>query len=306
MMLSRISLASLRTFSSVAYHGSLSQAAEQLCISPSAVSHQMKLLEQQLEVSLFIRRSRGVELSQAGQALAEYASQAMHQLEQGLQSAINTSKQTLCIAAIPAIAHFWLAPRLIRFYEKYPDIELSILDQDALVDFNQQAIDLHIHFGSGEFVGLRSEFIMPEYVSPVCAPELLQNYDESLNQIHTLLTSPNTRRLTYIGFEEDKPGGLSWAGWFNQTGLTLNTQQASTRFNHLAPLFNAAKAGQGIALGWHQLIDSELKNRHLVALSDTRIQLKYSYYAVAPEHHFKRPMVQCFLDWLTSEIQQNR
>ncbi|WP_438464440.1 LysR substrate-binding domain-containing protein [Marinomonas sp. PE14-40] len=301
MILSRISLASLRTFACVAYHGSHSLAAEQLCISPSAVSHQMKLLEQQLEVSLFIRRSRGVELTHAGQELAEYASQAMHQLEQGLQSAVNTSKQTLSIAAIPAVVQQWLVPRLNRFYKKHPDIELSLLDQDALVDFNQQAIDLHIHFGSGEFIGLRSEFLMAEWATPVCSPMLIEQSPDLLMNVQDLLISPKTRRLTYLGFNEDKPGGLTWTGWFNQAGLTLNTQQASTSFNHLAPLFNAAIAGQGIALGWQQLIDNEIRSKQLVALSEIRVPLKYSYYAVAPDHHFKRPIVQSFIDWIKSE-----
>lgn len=298
MLLSKVSLASLRTFATVAHHGSLSLAAATLCISPSAVSHQMKLLEQQLDVNLFVRRSRGIELTSAGQTLAEHAVRAMHQLEEGLQHARHNSKQQLCIAAIPAFTQCWLIPRLQSFYDRHPHIELTIIEQDALVDFNQQAVDLNLHFGSGEFMGLKSELLMQEWAIPVCSPNLLSGF----NPPTALLHDTKTRRLTYTGFTEDRPGGLSWAGWFNHANLNLNPEQAITHFNHLSPLYTAAKMGQGIALGWQQLIETSLKKTSLVAIGALRVPLKYSYYLVAPEHHFERNAVQHFLDWIREEI----
>lgn len=297
MLLSRISLASLRTFSEVARQGSLSLAAEQLCISPSAVSHQMKLLEQQLDTALFIRRARGVELTGAGKHLAEYAIRSMLQLEQGLQRATQASQRQLSVAAIPAITQLWLVPKLHRFYALHPDIELSIIDQDALTDFNQQAVDLHLHFGSGECIGLKNELLMPEWAVPVCHPDLLAKFGSA----NELLEADSTRRLTYTGFDEDRPGGLNWSGWFNQAGLSLNPNQAVTHFNHLAPLFSAASYRQGIALGWQQLIQDDLQVGRLVALSETRVHLKYSYYAIAPEAHFERDVVKLFLAWIRDE-----
>lgn len=257
----------------------------------------MKLLEQQLETALFVRRSRGVELTSAGQHLAEYAIRAMQQLEQGLQQASRAQKLQLCIAAIPALSQLWLVPRLHRFYALNTDIELSIIDQDALVDFSQQAVDLHLHFGSGEFVGLKSQLLMKERALPVCSPDFLAQF----SSVTALLASDQVRRLTYTGFEEDKPGGLSWSGWFNQAGLRLNTHQTTTYFNHQAPLVTAAVLGQGIALGWQQLIQPELEKGKLVALSGIEVPLKYSYYAVAPEHHFEREVVKRFLAWIVSE-----
>lgn len=300
MLLSRISLASLRTFAEVARHGSLSQAAEQLCISPSAVSHQMKLLEQQLDTQLFIRRSRGIELTGAGQRLSAHAMTAMNQLEQGLQGAIQAPHQQLRIAAIPAITEGWLLPRLARFYAQQPDIELTIVDQDSLTDFNQLSVDLHLHFGSGEFIGLKSELLMQEWVVPVCSPSLLAQFDDAA----ALLQAKTIRRLTYTGFDEDRPGGLSWLGWLNQSGQHLNPNQAVTHFNHLTPLFTAARLGHGIALGWQQLIEPELNSGTLVALSEVRVPLKYSYYAIAPGHHFERKGVQTFMEWIRQECQQ--
>ena len=297
MLISKVSLAALRTFSEVAKQGSLSLAADVLCISPSAVSHQMKLLEQQLDVRLFVRRAHGVELTEAGYKLSAQANSAMQQLERGLQLAKEQSKRQLCIACIPALLQLWLLPRLHGFYAQFPDIELSLIEQDQLADFVQQDVDLHLHFGSGEFPGLRSTLLMPEAVLPVCSPSMLINSDAK-----ALLLSAHTRRLSYIGFDEDKPGGISWQGWFNHSAMEFQHQQRETRFNHLSPLIKAACEGHGIALGWCNLIKSHLQQETLLPMSDVKVPLKYSYYAVAPAGHFEKSEVKQFIDWLKAEI----
>ena len=297
MLLSKVSLAALRTFSEVARLGSLSLAANSLFISPSAVSHQMKLLEQQLKAKLFIRRAHGVELTEAGAKLAAQATAAMQQLEAGLQHAKQQTTQQLSIASIPAFLQLWLLPRLDSFYQQYPDIQLCFVEQDQLADFVQQNIDLHLHFGSGEFPGLRSVLLMPEEVVPVCSPALLVNADA-----RALLQSADTRRLSYIGFDEDKPGGITWQGWFNHSPMMLNHEQRETRFNHLAPLIKATIEGHGIGLGWCNLIKSYLHQEILLPMSEIKIPLKYSYYAVAPATHFERAEVKQFIHWLKAQI----
>ncbi|MCV6588923.1 MAG: LysR substrate-binding domain-containing protein [Marinobacterium sp.] len=309
MLLSRVSLNALRTFAEVARYQSLSKAAARLCISPSAVSHQMKLLEQQLETKLLIRRSQGVELTDSGQQLACYAITAMQQLEQGLQSTLHPHSEQLKVAIIPALLQRWLVPRLAHFYHSCPRAQLTLIEQDSLADFQQQDIDLHLHFGSGEFTGLRSERLMPEQAVPVCSPSLLASRPNKAqltkNRLLTkirLLQDDCTRRLYYTGFEEDKPGGLSWQGWYNQTDMTLNQQQPVTGFSHMGSMLSAAQQGVGVALGWQQLIQPSLENGSLVCLSEIRVPLKYSYYAVAPTEHFERPAVQQFLHWLRSSI----
>ncbi len=301
MLLSKISLASLRTFTEVARHGSLSVAATQLCISPSAVSHQMKLLEQKLGVALLVRRTRGVALTDAGRHLGERAIIAMQHLESGLQASCDLSKQQLTVVAIPALVQLWIVPRLHRFYAQHPNIELRLLDQDDLCDFSNQFVDVHLHFGSGEFVGLKAEMLMQEWAVPIASPDLLANFSCA----DDLFQSPDVRRFTYLGFDEDRPGGLSWEGWSNKTGVRLNEQQKTTQFNHLAPMYTAVALGQGIALGWGQLIEKELAAKRLVALSQMHVPLKYSYYGVAPEHHFEREPVKAFLSWMKRECEEN-
>ncbi len=294
MMLSRVSLAALRTFAEVAHQQSLSKAALRLHISQSAVSHQMKLLEQQLEVRLFTRKSRGIKLTDAGYLLAEHASKAMQQLENGLQQACQQQQSRLRIAIIPALCQHWLIPRLADFYQHHPHIELQLLQQDTLVDFNQQKIDIHLHFGHGEFIGLNSQLLMGEQAIPVCSPAMLSLYDNP----QALLQADCARRLHYQAGEEDQPGGLSWSGWFNQAGGRINTHQPVTCFSHLGPALTAARTGLGMVLAWQQLIEPELARGELVALSETRVPLKYSYYAVAPAHHFERESVITFINWL--------
>lgn len=296
MKLSQISLSALRTFAVVARSESLSIAAEQLCISPSAVSHQMKLLERQIGHVLFIRRSKGVKLTTVGERLSNHVISAIQSLEQGISQLEHHSLQTLTVATIPAISQLWLSPKLQFFYEQAPDINLSIFDQDGLVDFTHQPADLHLHFGSGEFLGCKSVLLMDEHVVPVCSPTLLARYENP----EALLQASDVRRLTYAGYAEDAIGGITWQGWFNHSKLILNQHQAETRYNHLAPLFQSAKHGQGIALGWERLIEADIKSGNLVALSDIRMPLKYSYYFVIPEHNTEKREVQAFIDWAKS------
>ena len=296
MLLSRISLAALRTFSEVARQGSLSRAAQYLCISPSAVSHQMKLLEEQLQTKLFIRRTHGVELTEAGQKLSAQSIAAIQQLENGLQQATGKSKQTLLVACVPAFSQLWLIPRLERLYAKCPDVNLSIVEQDHLADFTQQNIDVHLHFGSGEFPGLKSVLLMAEKVTPVVSGKISGQPTSD-----HLLVSNNTRRLSYIGFDEDRPGGISWQGWFNRASLELNPAQSETQFSHVAPMINATCQGHGMALGWINLIQPLLENGRLVRLSETDVPLKYSYYAVAPEQNFEKKQIATFIEWLKTE-----
>lgn len=292
MLLSRVSLSALRTFSEVARQGSLSRAADHLCISASAVSHQMKLLEQQLGVKLFARRAHGVKLTDAGVKLASHATAAMLQLENGLQKTTGKGYEQLTIAAIPAFAQLWLVPRLKGFYEQFPHFELTLIEQDNLIDFVHQPVDLHLHFGSGEFAGLKSRLLMKESAAPVCAPELLKTGADEV------LMGANTRKLTYQGFDEDRPGGLTWKGWFNHARLEPHHPQSETRFSHITPLITAARNGLGMALGWQQLIQPMLVDKSLISLSKIWVPLKYGYYAVAPEENFERPQVKQFLSWI--------
>lgn len=289
------SLQALRTLACVAEYNSFSRAAEKLCISASAVSHQMKLLEQQLDMQLFKRRARGVELTDAGTQLARYASRGIQQLQTGLRVAGTVAdRQRLVIAVTPSFGQRWLQPRLGDFYQQHADIELQLIAQDRLVDFNQQAIDMHIHFGDGQPIGLRSQFLLAESAVPVCHPSLLSNTSDPL----LLIANTHTRLLHYQAGSEDEPGGLSWHDWFSRYDLSQNPAQANSYFSHLSMALDAAKYQQGVALAWRSLIEQDIESRELMCLVDEGVALKYSHYLIAPEHHWQKPSLQQFCQWL--------
>ena len=223
----------------------------------------------------------------------------MQQLESGLKQAQRRDqKAVLRIAAIHTFAQQWLLPRLKSFHDAHPDIAIQLHNRDQLVDFSHQPWDLHLHFGHGDFVGLTSELLMPETAIAVAAPSLLEDFQNK----PLLLQSSHVRRLEYLPDEEDQPGGASWPEWFKRAQLPLNPLQPCDGFSHLSLAIRAACFGQGIALAWQQLVQEELKKGELVALSETTLPLKYSYYAVAPEHHFEKPTVKRFMEWLKDQI----
>ncbi|MBY4676485.1 LysR substrate-binding domain-containing protein [Marinobacterium arenosum] len=296
-----ISLAALKTFAEVAEQQSLSKAAASLCISPSAVSHQMKLLEQQLGLKLFQRRAHGIQLTAAGEQLAQHASRAMQQVRLGVRKACQLSDRSrLVVAAIPSFCQQWLTPRLMRFNQLHSDIELHLIAQDRLADFNQQAIDLHIHFGDGQAIGLHSELFLTEQAVPVCHPAMLEPYSGPFD----LLCSANSRLLHYQGGDEDQPGGISWSEWLVRHNLQPHPQQQHSWFSHLSLAINAARHSQGIALGWRSLIEQELASGELVPLAAEGTPLKYAHYLVAPEHSWENPALQQFIEWLKTERDQ--
>ncbi|MBB1487190.1 LysR family transcriptional regulator [Oceanospirillum sediminis] len=300
-----ISLTAIRTLAIVAHELSFSRAAEQLHISPSAVSHQMKQLEQQLGYALFVRHSQGVELTQAGRELARYARQAMQQVDTGLKKARQQSqKTTLTLAVTPSLAQSWLIPRLNSFYQIAPDTELKLLARDALTDFNQQDTDLHLHFGDGQAVGLRSEFLMAESMVAVCHHRLISPSEDSSNQSDALSLRQRLEKgeiplLHYQAGEEDAPGGLSWQDWFSRNNLTMASDQPHYHFSHLQMVLEAARCQQGIALVWENLLTPA--DTALIRLPFDPIALKYGHYLVAPEHHWQRDDIKQFSQWLKSQ-----
>ncbi|WP_051227823.1 LysR family transcriptional regulator [Oceanospirillum beijerinckii] len=334
-----ISLTAIRTLAIVAREQSFTKAAEQLCISPSAVSHQMKQLEQQLGYRLFHRKAQGVALTPSGLELARYANQAMQQLDTGLLKARESSQKTqLTLAVTPSLAQLWLIPRLNDFCPQYPNIELMIKAQDKLTDFNQQHADLHLHFGDGQAIGLKSLYLMSESVVAVGHKTLFSDLinPEDPNEVQALLSQGQLRLLHYKGGEEDAPGGLNWREWFSRQNITMASHQAHLYFSHLQLVLEAVKQQQGIALMWQSLLPDELRlshpaqsrhikravhpgqvnhltqskalgqsdnskqqgNSQLTVLPFAPITLKYSHYLVAPEHHWQREEIQALSGWL--------
>ncbi len=302
-MTSHFSFSAIHTFTIVAKELSFTRAAEILHITPSAVSHQMKLLENQLGISLFIRKSKGVKLSVAGETLQKYASTGVSNIHQGIQESLFSSKkEKLIIAIIPSLCNLWFIPRIKDFYHQFPNIELELVAQDQLVDFTQGQFDGHIHFGTGDYRGLEAEYLSSEKVYPVCHPELVRNEHEK--PLTDLLTQYNL--LLYKAGIEDQPGGISWTDWFNHFQITRPAELNQMWFSHVSMTITAAKHQQGIALGWDKMVADDLTSGHLIKLSEHSLNTHYNYYLVAPNKTWQNPAFKHFSVWLKQQMSMER
>ncbi|MCF2857660.1 LysR substrate-binding domain-containing protein [Pseudoalteromonas sp. SMS1] len=285
------SMTALQTFSVVTKELNFSKAAEVLNISPSAVSHQMKLLESQLGVSLFHRKSKGVMLTDTAEQLAEKVNKGFELIDFGIGAAQQTdSIQRIVLAVVPSLLEHWLIPRLNDFYDAFGHVDLHLIAADQLVDFNQRHIHGHLHFGHGQQAELTSVFMAHEYVYPVCSP----SYEKTLLESECL--------LSYAGGAEDAPSNMSWATWFKHQSLVLPKQPRYRRFSHVGHTLNAAKHGQGIALCWHHIASAQLADGALLRLPFTAIQLPFSYHLMMPKDIATRPIMQQITRWLASQF----
>jgi LysR family glycine cleavage system transcriptional activator len=289
-------LASLRSFEAAARLLSFSGAARELFVTPTAVSHQIRSLEQWLGVKLFERTTRSVRLTSSGRRYQPAVQAAFEQLESATQSiAAETGAQVVCITTTTSFASKWLIPRLASFKALYPDIDVRISTRTESVDLAREGLDLGIRYGAGTWPGLVSERLQSARVFPVCSPELmsgpvrLSTPSDLAN--HTLLhvsTMPDDWRvwLTAVGAAEVDPvGGMTFELW-------------------LAAL-QAATDGLGVALGQDTLIQNDLAAGRLVAPFDIDLPAEFAYYVVTPERALRSPAAEHFRDWLLEQRQRS-
>jgi len=298
-MSNNISFSAIHTFTVVAKELSFTRAAEILHITPSAVSHQMKLLESQMGVTLFYRQSKGVRLTLAGDTLKQHAISGVRNIQHGIiQSQFSSQKEKLIIAVIPSLCQLWLMPRLQYFCKKHPHIELELVALDQLADFNTGQYDGHIHFGIGDYQGCEAKFLCSEKVYPVCHPEIIKETGE--DKLTELLM--DHQLLIYKAGIEDEPGGVSWGNWFRHFSLEKPQEVNQMWFSHIAMALAAAKQKQGIALGWHMMVKNDLLMGDLVRLDNSELATTYNYYLVAPNRSWKNTSFTLFSSWLSEQM----
>jgi LysR family glycine cleavage system transcriptional activator len=293
-------LNALRAFEAAARHGSFALAAGELGVTAAAVSQQVKGLEAQLQMALFRRQARGLTLTNAGRAylpglsagLDRLAAATAH-LREGQASGLVT------LTTLASFAAGWLVPRLARFRQQYPGIDLRIDTSRRLVDFAREDIDLAIRFGPGPFKGLEARRLLGEEVFPVASPALLhgglplQRF-EDLAQ-HQLLHD--------VDAQNSQPW-MSWTDWFRRAGLSEAGAARGLYFTDSNVLVAAAVAGQGVALGRGPHLGEQLAKGHLVRLFEQSWTAGWSYFIVAPPAQLERPLVQAVAGWLEEEARR--
>jgi len=286
-------LKSIQYFSAAARLLSFSRAADELHVTHSAVSHQIKALEEWLGVRLFRRANRQVILTDAGQAYLKPVMEAFDRLgEASRQLKRRESAGPLTVSTLPSFAAKWLVPRLRTFRQEYPDIDVRITASEKLVDFARDDIDLAIRYGRGNWPDLMVDKLMRHDWFPVCSPALLtgtpplQKPEDLAN--HTLLIDYDWR--------ED-----AWAAWLTAAGVGQIRPNRTLAFNYSNLMIQAAIDGLGVALSPGTLVSDDLAAGRLIRPFKTILSTDYGYYLVAPAGAFERPKLAAFRDWIRRE-----
>ncbi len=289
------SLNALRAFEAAARHLSFTRAAEELHVTQAAVSHQIKGLEEQLGLPLFRRLNRRLLLTDAGQAYLPALSEAFDRIAAATDRlSAGRGGGALKISTLPSTAAKWLLPRLSRFRDRHPDIDILVSAAHALVDFRRDDVDLAIRYGRGVYPGLECLPLMPDEIFPVCSPGLLANGPplkgpEDLSR-HTLLHDQTTEGEVQ-----------NWRNWFDMVGVRSVDPGRGPGFSDSNLVLEAAAAGQGVALGRRSLALADLASGRLVIPFGPIVPSQNKYYIVYPPTKAAQPSLAAFRDWLLEE-----
>lgn len=288
-----IPLNSLRAFEAAARHLSISRAADELCVTPTAVSHQIRSLESFLETPLFDRKNGKLALVPLTASALRELSEGFDKLEAALV-ALNRrgQRRKLAVAASPSVASLWLMPKLDRFLALAPDVDVSLSTAISDSDFAEGSFDVAIASCS-DVHGRRSDYLMDERIYPVCAPSLAP---PGLSPERALLDLP------LIHDDKVSEHFPTWRRYFEATQREARDVGGGLRFNQSSLAIDAAIRGRGVLLGRSRLIAGPLRDGRLALLSDRPFPAPYRYYAIRPRGPEGR-LASRFLDWLASEIE---
>jgi len=294
------SLNGLKVFWAAARHGSFAKAADELHVTPSAVSLQVRQLEDELGLKLFDRTARGLALTASGQRVLPDVSSAFERLQQSFAALRDTDRASmLTVTAAPSFATKWLLPRLNRFLSANPDIEVSLKATVELADFERSDADIGIRYGRGHYPGLVTELLMREMVFPVCSPELLAGQDPAASTADFL----STATLLHDDSTDQSEAFPGWKMWLRAGGIDGVDWRKGPHFDQSALAIEAAAAGLGIALAPAVLVEQDLANGRLVRLDGAELSEPFSYYLVYPADRGGQDSVKAFRNWLFGELE---
>lgn len=287
-------ISSLRALEAAARHLSYTKAAQELHVTQSAVSHQIRHAEELWELKLFERRGRRVALTSDGQTLVPIVRDFIDGISAALRELRSDGEQaSLRVSLLQSFAFKWFVPRLGRFNQRYPDIDVWLSTTEELVDLTSDKADVGIRLGYGEWPNLYTELLLREYVFPVCSPLLLEQLGRP-EKPADLLTYPLLRR--------DSPDICPrWRDWFRDAGIEVKKMPRGTKFPDTSMAVQAALDAQGIALARSAHVSDDLASGRLVKLFDVYSESNVAYYFVCPFGREKQVTIQAFREWLREE-----
>jgi LysR family glycine cleavage system transcriptional activator len=291
-------LNALRAFEAAARLESFARAADELAVTPGAISQQIRSLEEHVGTALFLREGRGLKLTEAGRAAANMTSDAFETLERAVALMRQpVQRRALTVSVAPSFAGKWLAPRLYRFQEIHPELEVWIAATSERVDLAAGAADLGIRYGPGGDMTLHEERLLPEEVLPVCSPDLLRE-DKPLRTPRDLFG----HTLLHDASPESDVDGADWASWLKARNVRGVDTAGGLKFNQSALVIDAAVAGRGVALAKRALAQNDLASGRLVALfADGTSPVRSAYHIVTARNRPLSSDAEAFIVWLRNE-----
>lgn len=291
------SLNALRAFEAAARYQSFGMAADELCVTPAAISQQIKSLENHLGIRLFQRVGRRVVITQEGHMILPELREAFSLIEKSLSRLNDDETGLLTINTTLALAAKWLLPRIHHFQSRYPDIDIRLNTNDRLTRFEHENVDAAIIFGPGDYEGLNALPIKTnthENIFPVCSPQLLTK-NKPLKTVedlkfHTLLHDDTVLNSTLLP---------DWKQWLSTANCRINAEKG-LHFGNSVLAIEAAINGQGVALSCELVARDDLKAGRLIQPLSIPCTLEYSYHLIFPKRRVSKK-VELFYEWLVEE-----
>jgi len=291
-------LNALRAFEAAARHLNFSRAADELAVTPGAVSQQIRLLEDIVGGPLFVREARGLQLTDLGRA-------SVPLLREGFERLMDASsllrepprRKQVSISVAPSFASKWLMPRMDDFHAAHPEIEVWISADMEPADLSEGKVDLAVRYGPGDYPGHKVERLLTETVLPVCAPALMAS-DHPIRTPADLVRHPLLHDMSNDG----DAGRPDWPMWLKARGVRHPDPRRGSRFSQSGLLIEAAMAGRGVALAKRTLAQADLASGRLVApFADGSEAVGFAYFVVQPRDRPPSPSTVAFAAWLKKQ-----
>ncbi len=286
----------LLCFEAVSRHGSFTLAAEELCLTQSAVSKKISALETQLSTKLFERMHRAIRLTEDGRKILHQVEASLLQLNEGLKPYFpQPDQKRITVSASVSFAYFWLIPKLEKFYNLYPDIEVNVISSDTPVDLKKDGSDIAILFGDGEWPDMQSDQLVQEVIYVVASPAYMDRYDK----ISPANLSDHT--LIHLKGGVQIHDGVNWDKWMHAYQVAHKPLRQGPAFNSYPLVLQAVEAGRGLGLGWDYAIQEKIDKGQLCRVFEEPLKTSNGYYLVSSSQaDLSRPTRQ-FKEWIISE-----
>lgn len=285
------SLNQLRAFEAAARHQSIKEGANELCVTPAAVGHQIRALEAFLEVTLFHRGVRQITLTDQGRRLAKDVGEALDRIEAAVAPALSNSLSgPLKISVAPFFGNRWLLPRLEKFSAQYPEIDIQPVLSFDYVDLAKDGFDAAVRYGDGTWDGTTAELVFCDRLRPVCAPQLVEG--------RTLPLAPDDILNLPLASAKNWPD--DWTAWADAAGNGLAKDLAPHQYESRAFMFDSALSGQAVILGDPRMTSADERAGRLVCLTERSVQRSQGIHVVTEASAMGRK-VRAFADWMRAE-----